>query len=67
MISTRLPLRYALYFSLHFNNNFTENHLHFKGFFMLKKSKHGSRVSRTRTTDMTSMDLGPQEEDLENR
>ena len=34
---------------------------------MLKKSKHGSRVSRTRTTDMTSMDLGPQEEDLENR
>ena len=60
-----LDCRYALWFSLHFNSNFTENHLHFKGFLMFKKSKHGSRVSRTRTTDMTSWDLGPHEEDLD--
>ena len=32
---------------------------------MFKKSKHGSRVSRSRTTDMTSWDLGPHEEDLD--
>ena len=60
-----LDCRYALWFSLHFNSNFTENLLHFKAFLMFEKSKHGTRVSRTRTTDMTSWDLGQQEEDLD--
>ena len=32
-----------------------------------EKSKHRTRVSRKRTTDMTSWDLRPQEENLENR
>ena len=44
----------------------THSHLWFTAFFKLRKSKQGTRVSMSGTTDMTSWDLGQQEEDLEN-